>query len=403
MNTDLEQLQQYPFERLATLFTGLEPPKSLKNIPLSIGEPKHPPPEFVAHAIAASMDKISVYPNTKGALELRQAIEVWLKDRFKLNCVDPESQVLPVNGTREALFSFAQATIDRSDNPTILMPNPFYQIYEGASILSGASIYFLNCDKETEYLTDFTSVPEKIWRSCQLIYICSPGNPSGAVLSISKMQELIKLADKYDFIIASDECYSEIYYDEERPPPGLLEACFKMHRYNFKRCVAFHSLSKRSNLPGLRSGFVAGDADILEQFLRYRTYHGCAMPLTTQIASIAAWSDEKHVQENRRKYRQKFDDFQEILGGILPLDIPDGGFYLWMNISPTQLGNDEIFCKNLFLQQNVTVLPGRYLGRLSKNKNPGENYVRMALVAPVEECREAAKRIKKFITSSRKK
>ena len=402
MNTDLEQLQQYPFERLSALFSGLEPRKSLKNIPLSIGEPKHSPPAFVAQTIAASMDKVSIYPSTKGTPELRKAMADWLKGRFDLNSIDPESQILPVNGTREALFAFAQATIERSSSPTILMPNPFYQIYEGASILSGANIYFLNCDKETGYLTDFTSVPERIWKTCQLIYICSPGNPSGAVLSNSKMHELIKLADKYDFIIASDECYSEIYYNEEKPPAGLLEACSKIRRYDYKRCVVFHSLSKRSNLPGLRSGFVAGDADILGKFLKYRTYHGCAMPLTTQLASIAAWNDEKHVQENRTKYRQKFNDFQKILGATLPLDIPDGGFYLWMNISPAELGSDEIFCQNLYLQQNVTVLPGRYLGRLSKNKNPGENYVRIALVAPVNECREAAERIKQFIISSRK-
>ena len=375
MNPDLAQLKKYPFERLSELFSGLEPPKFLKNIPLSIGEPKHSPPEFVAEVINSSMDKLSVYPSTKGTLELRSTIACWLKTRFNLHYIDPESQVLPVNGTREALFSFAQSTINRSADPLILMPNPFYQIYEGAAILSGANIHFLNCDHKTGFLADFNSVAEKTWESCQLIYICSPGNPNGAVLSLDKMQELIILADRYDFIIASDECYSEIYYDEKKPPTGLLEASSMMNRHDYSRCVVFHSLSKRSNLPGLRSGFVAGDEKILEQFLCYRTYHGCAMPLSSQLASISVWNDEKHVRENRMKYREKFNIFKDILGDILPHDIPDGGFYLWANISSAELGSDEDFCKNLYLKQNITVLPGRYLGRISQNKNPGENYV----------------------------
>ncbi|MFT6300667.1 MAG: N-succinyldiaminopimelate aminotransferase [Saprospiraceae bacterium] len=399
MNSDLTKLHPYPFEKLSTLLSGVFPPKKLSHISLSIGEPKHPSPSFVAKKITSSMDKLSMYPSTKGTLEFRESVSAWLKSRFSLKHMDPESQVLPVNGTREALFAFSQATIDRTNNPLILMPNPFYQIYEGAALLSGAKIHFLSCNKENDFLTDFSSVSDKTWDSCQLIYICSPGNPSGAVLDISTLQKLIKLADKHNFIIASDECYSEIYYNENKPPVGLLEACAVMQRHDYQRCIVFHSLSKRSNLPGLRAGFVAGDAGILESFLQYRTYQGCAMPLITQLASIAAWGDEVHVKENRKKYRQKFEIFQQILGDILPLNIPDGGFYLWVNILSANIGDDETFSKELFSQQNVTVLPGSYLGRISDNSNPGRGYIRMALVAPVEECRQAAERIKKFITS----
>ena len=399
MNNDLAKLHQYPFEKLSTLLSGVFPPKKLSHISLSIGEPKHPSPSFVAKKITSSMDKLSMYPSTKGTLEFRESVSDWLKSRFSLKHMDPTSQVLPVNGTREALFAFSQAVINRTSNPLILMPNPFYQIYEGAALLSGAVIHFLSCNKENKFLTDFNSVSDKTWGSCQLIYICSPGNPSGAVLDISTLQKLIKLADKHSFIIASDECYSEIYYDENKPPSGLLEACAEMQRHDYQRCIVFHSLSKRSNLPGLRSGFVAGDASILESFLQYRTYQGCAMPLVTQLASIAAWSDEVHVKENRNKYRQKFEIFQQILGDILPLSIPDGGFYLWVNILSANIGDDEIFSKELFSQQNVTVLPGSYLGRTSDNNNPGRGYIRMALVAPIEECRQAAERIKKFIAS----
>ena len=400
MNNDLKRLQQYPFERLSELLSGVVPPKALSHIPLSIGEPKHQSPSFVAQTIASSMDKLGKYPSTKGTLEFRRTIASWLEKRFILDHIDAETQILPVNGTREALFSFAQASIDRAKDPLILMPNPFYQIYEGAALLSGANIFFLDCNEESKFLIDFSSIPEKIWSACQLIYICSPGNPSGAVLSSKTMQELIELADQYDFIIASDECYSEIYYDEKNPPPGLLQVCAKMQRHNYHRCVVFHSLSKRSNLPGLRSGFVAGDADILELFLRYRTYHGSAMPLVTQLASISAWNDEKHVKENRAQYRQKFEIFREILGDTLPLNIPDAGFYLWANILPAEMGNDEVFCKELFSKKNVTALPGRYLGRSSDKPNPGENYIRMALVAPLEECKQAAERIKQLIISS---
>ena len=400
MNRDLDKLHQYPFERLSSLLSEIVPPKELAHISLSVGEPKHSPPSFVEETIAASMHKLSMYPSTKGALEFRQVISDWLKNRFILKDIDANTQVLPANGTREALFAFAQATIDRENHPLILIPNPFYQIYEGAAFLSGARLHFLNCNEATGFLTDFSSVTAEVWDACQLIYICSPGNPSGAVLDMTALQELINLADRHNFIIASDECYSEIYYNENNPPTGLLEACAKMQRNDYARCIVFHSLSKRSNLPGLRSGFIAGDANIIASFLRYRTYHGCAMSLITQSASIAAWSDEVHVKKNREKYRQKFQIFQQILGDSLPLNIPDAGFYLWVNILPAGVGNDEIFSRELFSQQNVTVLPGRYLGRLSNNSNPGENYIRMALVATVEECREAAERIKQLIASS---
>lgn len=399
MNPDLERLHPYPFEKLNALKLGVTPPEQLPHIALSIGEPKHSAPEFVKQALISSLDRLEFYPLTKGLPELRESISEWLTQRFKLNNISPETEILPVNGTREALFSFAQAVIERSSDALVLSPNPFYQIYEGAALLAGAQPHFLNCTVETNFAPDFDAVSKETWDKCQLIYLCSPGNPTGAVLSIETLQKLIRLADQHNFIIASDECYSEIYQDEENPPPGLLQACTEMKRHDYHRCVVFHSLSKRSNLPGLRSGFVAGDAELLKSFLRYRTYHGCAMPVPTQLASISAWKDEHHVKENRDKYREKFEIFQQILGETLPLDIPEAGFYLWANTQLAEKGSDEDFARELFAQQNVTVLPGRYLGRKSDGINPGENRIRMALVAPVRECKEAAERIKQFIHS----
>ena len=399
MNPDLEKLHPYPFEKLNALKSGIKPPEQLRHIALSIGEPKHPAPEFVKQALISSLDRLEVYPLTKGLPELRESISAWLIQRFKLNKVNPETEILPVNGTREALFSFAQAVIKPSPDALVLSPNPFYQIYEGAALLAGAQPYFLNCTVETNFAPNFDAVSKETWDKCQLIYLCSPGNPTGAVLSIETLQKLIQLADKHNFIIASDECYSEIYQVEENPPPGLLQACAEMERYGYQRCVVFHSLSKRSNLPGLRSGFVAGDAELLKSFLRYRTYHGCAMPVPTQLASISAWEDEQHVKENRDKYREKFQIFKQVLGDTLPVDMPEAGFYLWSNTLPATKGSDEDFARELFAKQNVTVLPGRYLGRVSGGINPGENRIRMALVAPVDECREAAERIKRFIHS----
>ena len=319
MNPDLQTLQPYPFEKLRALKNGVEPPAGVSHIDLSMGEPKHPAPEFVRRALIDHLDDLSTYPGTKGLPGLRESIAGWLQRRFQLpGRPNPDTEVLPVNGTREALFAFAQAVInprkvDAEGRPAVLMPNPFYQIYEGAALLAGAEPVYLNCTADTGFLPDFTSIPEATWRRCQLLYLCSPGNPTGAVLGLSQLRTLIELADRHDFIIASDECYSEIYADEHQPPAGLLQACATLGRHDFRRCVVFHSLSKRSNAPGLRSGFVAGDAEILQGYFQYRTYHGCAMPLPTQHASIAAWRDESHVKESRRLYREKFAAFIEVL------------------------------------------------------------------------------------------
>lgn len=401
MNPDLSKLQPYPFEKLNRLKAEVSAPEHLDHIALSIGEPKHTPPQFVLDCLADNMARIANYPTTKGLPELRQAISSWCEQRFQLttNSLDSESTVLPVNGTREALFAFAQAVVDRSkDKPLVISPNPFYQIYEGAAYLAGAEPYYLSCNADNAYLPDFDSVSDDTWARCQLLFLCSPGNPTGAVISTATYKKLIALADKFNFIIASDECYSELYFDEQNPPVGLLQACAEIGRDDYKNCVVFHSLSKRSNLPGLRSGFVAGDAEVLEKFLLYRTYHGCAMPVATQLASIAAWSDEAHVKDNRDLYRQKFDAVLNILDGVIPASKPDASFYLWVR---TPIKATE-FAQGLFAQQNVTVLPGSYIARDAQNTdgsldNPGTYYVRMALVAEVEKCVEAAERIKKYV------
>jgi N-succinyldiaminopimelate aminotransferase len=395
MNPDIARLQPYPFQKLAALKEGITPPAGLEHIALSIGEPRHEPPAFVAQAVTENLDLLSVYPGTKGVPELRGAIADWLGRRFRLppGSVDAEHNVLPVNGTREALFAFAQSVVDRSGDPLVAMPNPFYQIYEGAALLAGAEPWFLDCREENGFLPDFDAVPESVWQRCQLIYVCSPGNPTGAVLGRDSLRTLIGLADRHDFIIAADECYSEIYLDEADPPVGLLQVCAEMGRDDFHRCVVFHSLSKRSNVPGLRSGFVAGDAQVLERFFLYRTYHGCAMPPFTQQASIQAWSDEAHVRANRELYRRKFDAVLEILGPVLEVRRPQAGFYLW---AKTPIADDE-FARGLFAARNVTVLPGSYLSRTTDGGNPGRNRVRMALVAPHEQCLEAAGRIRDHI------
>jgi len=397
MNPDLQLLHPYPFEKLAALKAGKNPPAHLTDIMLSIGEPKHQPPQFVLDILVKNLDKLSNYPTTKGIPELRNAIADWLDNRFTLNGnIHGDQHILPVNGTREALFAFAQVIVDRSKkNPLVVSPNPFYQIYEGAAILSGAQPYFLNCTEDNQFIPDFDAVPASIWQDTQLLFICSPGNPTGAVMSSEQLKKLIALADQYDFVIASDECYSELYFDEQHPPAGLLQACAELGRNNFARCVVFHSLSKRSNLPGLRSGFVAGDAKVLEKFLLYRTYHGCAMPVPTQIASTIAWQDEQHVIANRQAYREKFDAVLHILDGVLSVEKPDASFYLW----PKTPIKGELFAQQLFAQQKVTVLPGSYLAREKNAINPGEDYVRMALVAPLAECIEAAERIKLFVRS----
>ncbi len=397
MNPDLDKLQPYPFEKLAKLKHGATPPTELKHIPLSIGEPKHPAPSFVKGIIHGTMEGLSSYPLTRGSDDLRQAITSWLSMRFQLpaNSLDANRHVVPVNGTREALFAFAQAVIDRTKSPLVLMPNPFYQIYEGAAFLSGAEPYFINTPHETNYLPDFDAVPDKVWQRCQLIYLCSPGNPTGAVIDSATLKKLIELAHKHDFIIASDECYSELYFDENKPPVGLLQAAAKAGYNDYARCLVFHSLSKRSNLPGIRSGFVAGDAAVIESFLRYRTYHGCAMSPTYQAASVAAWKDEAHVKQNRDWYREKFDAVLEILQPVMDVSRPDAGFYLW----PRTPIDDAEFSRGLYEQQNVTVLPGSYLSRVAHGVNPGRGHIRMALVAPLDECIEAATRIRRFVES----
>ena len=397
MNHDLDRLQPYPFEKLSALKAGVTPPGGMEHIALYIGEPRHPTPAVVTEALVGNLKGLSSYPATKGEPALRQAVAQWLTRRFRLpaSCVDPDRHVLPVNGTREALFAFAQAVVDRSGDPLVVMPNPFYQIYEGAALLAGARPHFVPCTEATGWLPDLDAVPPDVWRRCQLAYVCSPGNPTGAVLALGALQRLIRLADEHDFVIASDECYSEIYHDEASPPPGLLEAAAAMGRTGFERCVAFHSLSKRSNAPGLRSGFVAGDPRVLERFLLYRTYHGCAMSPPVQAASAGAWGDEAHVVANRAAYREKSDAVLDILGGCLNVTRPTASFYLW----PETPAPDTDFAQGLYARQNVTVLPGSFLSRAVDGINPGAGHVRIALVAPLDECVTAAHRIRDYVES----
>ena len=397
MNPLLQQLQPYPFERLAALKARCTPPADLEHIALSIGEPKHPSPEVALESLRQNLKLSNRYPLTRGSPELRQAIAHWLQRRFKLaaGSIDADRHVIPVNGTREALFAFAQCIVDGRSDGLALMPNPFYQIYEGAAILAGAHPYFYSTLEQNDYLADFDAIDENTWQRCQLIYICSPGNPTGAVIPEAQLVKLIEKSLRYDFVIASDECYSEIYFDDNLPPPGLLQAAFNSGNQSFTNCVVFHSLSKRSNLPGMRSGFVAGDEKIIRSFLLYRTYHGCAMPPAHQIASIAAWNDEEHVRANRKLYRKKFDAVLDILAPVSRTRKPDAGFYIWLNTQRS----DTDFAQQLYVRQNVTVLPGSFLSRDVNGANPGSRHVRMALVAPLDECVEAANRIKQFIDS----
>ncbi|RMG54670.1 MAG: succinyldiaminopimelate transaminase [Gammaproteobacteria bacterium] len=397
MNPDLDRLQPYPFQKLAALKADCRPPAELEPILLSIGEPKQPTPHFITEAVIAHMHGLSQYPLTRGQDDLRTAIAEWLTQRFGLppGALDPARHVLPVNGTREALFAVAQAVVDRSANPCVLMPNPFYQIYEGAALLAGAEPVYLDCLEENDYLPDFDSVPDSTWARCQILYLCSPGNPTGAVIPRETLQRLIELAQRHDFIICSDECYSEIYADESAPPPGLLQAAAAMGLDDWRNCLVFHSLSKRSNAPGMRSGFVAGDARVLERFHQYRTYHGCAMPPPFQAASIAAWRDEDHVRHNRDAYRARFDAVLEILSPHVALRRPEAGFYLWMK-TPV---NDEEFARRLYCGHHVTVLPGSYLSRETERGNPGSHHVRIALVPELDECIEAAGRIRDCLLS----
>jgi len=401
MNPRLELLRPYPFERLRTLLAGATPPAALRHIPLSIGEPKHTPPAFVGEALTRALDTLGSYPLALGLPELRTTLARWLERRFSLpaRAVDPDTMVLPVNGTREGLFAFVQAVVDTGrPAPAVLMPNPFYQIYEGAALLAGAEPVYLNCDATNGYLPDLDAVPVATWATwqrCQLLFLCTPGNPTGAVMPAGYLRRVLELSDRYGFVVASDECYSEIYPDESQPPPGLLQVAHAAGNASFERCVVFHSLSKRSSVPGLRSGFVAGDARILAGFRLYRTYHGCAVPVHTQLASVPAWTDEAHVVENRRLYREKFARVVPMLREVMDVDLPDGAFYLWLAV-----GDDEAFTRGLFEQQHVTVLPGSYLARDTAGGNPGRGRVRVSLVASVEDCVEAARRMVAYTRAS---
>ena len=394
MNPDLARLQPYPFERIRALLDGITPP-ALPMVSLAMGEPKHPTPDFIHEAIKANLEGLANYPLTKGNLGLREAIAGWLTRRFQLpvGSVDAERHILPVNGTREALFAFAQTVVKRSADASVVMPNPFYQIYEGAALLAGAQPVFLNCTQENGFIPDFAAVAPEVWQRCQLLYICSPGNPTGAVMPLETLQQVLRLAEQYDFIVASDECYSELYVDETQPPAGLLQAAAQMGNTAWKRCVVFHSLSKRSNAPGMRSGFVAGDADVLQQFLLFRTYHGCAMPPPFQAASTAAWNDEAHVLLNRELYRQKFTAVMDILAPVMAVEMPAAGFYLW----PKTPVDDATFTRELFARAHVNVVPGSYLSSEADGLNRGAGRVRLALVASLEACIEAAGRIRHVV------
>lgn len=398
MNPDLQQLQPYPFEKLQALKAGIQAPPGLAHIAMSLGEPQHVSPAFIAEVIQQHLDGLQHYPLTRGTTELRNVIRDWLLHRYQLpaTSLDAETQILPVNGSREGLFSVAQALVDRSrKNPLVMLPNPFYQIYEGAALLAGATPYYYATPAINRYAPDLESIPEQIWHDCQLIYLCSPGNPTGHVLDAKIYEWLLNKAEEFDFVIVSDECYSEIYFDEAAPPQGLLQIASKTGRSDFRNCLVFNSLSKRSNLPGLRSGFVAGDARLIKPFLHYRTYHGSAMSGTVQQTSIAAWRDEVHVRQNRALYRQKFSAFLDILTPTWPLTLPDAAFFVW---APTPV-DDQQFARDLYAQQNITVLPGSYLSREVDGINPGKNHVRIALVAEESLCIDAANRIKEFLTT----
>lgn len=397
MNPLLSRLQPYPFERLKQLFAGVTPNPEFPAISLGIGEPKHATPAFIKEALSNSLGALAAYPATAGDLKLRTAFTDWLQTRYSL-ALDPATQVLPVNGSREALFSLAQTVIDAtvSPQPVVISPNPFYQIYEGAALLSGAEPYYAPSIPARNFAVDWDSVPEAVWARTQLVFVCSPGNPTGAVMSLDEWKKLFALSDLHGFVIAADECYSEIYFRDEPPLSGL-EASVKLGRPDFRNLIALTSLSKRSNVPGLRSGFVAGDAAIIKKFLLYRTYHGSAMSGTVAAASIAAWGDEAHVVENRAMYRAKFAAVTPLLEPVLDVRLPDASFYLWAGVPEVWAGDDEAFARALYAQYNVTVLPGSYLARdTSHSANPGRGRIRMALVAETAECVEAAERIVRF-------
>ena len=389
-NQNLSLLQPYPFQRLNQLFADITPNSQYNPVNLSIGEPKHQTPAIIQQSLIDNIAGLANYPTTKGTLALREAISSWAARRFNIPALDVEKEIIPVNGSREALFALAQAVIDTTKpNPVVISPNPFYQIYEGAALLAGAEPYFINTLPETQHAMDFSTVPTDVLNRTQLVYVCSPGNPSGKVMSLADWKALFALSDKYGFTIAADECYSEIYFDEANPPLGALQAANQLGR-DYSRLIVFSSLSKRSNVPGLRSGFVAGDADIIAKFLLYRTYHGCAMNPAAQAASVTAWGDESHVIENRRLYTEKFNTIAPLLKTVWPaVEMPDAAFYLWV-----QTGQDDTaLAVQLKRDLNITVLPGSYLAREAHGVNPGKGFIRMALVATLEECVEAAQRI----------
>lgn len=393
MNPDLALLKPYPFERLSTLLHGVAPPPDKRLLKLSVGEPQHAPPSLVMHALSDSLDLLAKYPVTRGDLALRESQAQWLSRRYDIPLVDPNTQVLPVNGTREALFAIAQTCVGHSQNALVGCPNPFYQIYEGAALLAGAQTILLNTQEETNFLPDPDALSRKDWEAMQLLYLCSPGNPAGAVMDQTLFQRFIEKAQEHNVVLVSDECYSEIYPEESSPPQGLLAACAAMGLSDYRNCISMHSLSKRSNLPGLRSGFAAGDAEIIAAFLRYRGYHGSAMPPHHQVASAVAWSDEDHVQQNRARYREKFAAVRAILEPTMALNTPGGAFYLWPEVPL----DDELFTRRLYGEAGVLVLPGSYLGRDVGSGNPGSGRVRMALVAEQADCEEAALRIAEFV------
>ena len=403
MNPLLARLHHYPFERLRELVKDITPNPAYRPISLGIGEPKHPTPELILAAWSAHPKGLASYPATAGEPALRESICAWITRRYGLT-LNPKTQVLPVNGSREALFALAQTVIDPTrPNATVVCPNPFYQIYEGAALLAGANTFFVNSDPKTSrfgnFAADWAAVPAQVWADTQLLYVCSPGNPTGAVMPLAEWQMLFELSDRHGFVIASDECYSEIYFRDE-PPLGSLEAAQRLGRGDFRNLIAFTSLSKRSNVPGMRSGFVAGDATILQSFLLYRTYHGSAMSPVVQHASIAAWDDEAHVIANRDKYRRKFAQVTPLLAEVLDVALPDAGFYLWADISRHNAHRDDIaFALGLLAQYNVAVLPGSLLAREAQGVNPGQGRIRLALVAEVEECLEAAQRIVQYVHS----
>ncbi|KZN12801.1 succinyldiaminopimelate transaminase [Marinomonas sp. TW1] len=393
MNPFIDSLHPYPFQKLAELLEGIQPNPDKTLIKLTIGEPQHQAPQVAMEALANNLNGVSKYPSTKGEAALRQAISDWTKTRFQLDDLNPDTQVLPVTGTREALFAITQTLVGEKTSPLVISPNPFYQIYEGAAILAGADRHFLPCDANNQYKIDYRAVTDEVWTRCEILFVCSPNNPSGTITTLEEYAFLIEKAKQFNFTIVADECYSEIYFGEDAPL-GLLEACQQLGHLDYKHCLIFQSLSKRSNLPGLRSGFVAGDANILKPFLLYRTYQGCAMPIHHQMASIAAWNDEQHVIENRQIYTRKFDAVLDILEPVMQVSKPEAGFYLW----PQLTISDEAFCTALYQEEAVLVLPGSYLGRDVNGHNPGSQHARMALVAEESECTEAAHRIKAFLS-----